>query len=259
MAPDPAQLLELAVDAATAAGQLLLDGADRVRTVVETKSTRTDMVTEMDRASEELIAGVLQRARPDDAFLGEEGTVGGGSTGVRWIVDPLDGTTNYLYGFPSWSVSIAAEIDGTPAIGVVVDPTHGETWTAQAGGGSACNGQALRVSGAAELSLALVGTGFAYQAATRSRQGTMVAGLLPRVRDIRRAGSAALDLCWVAGGRLDAFYEFGLAPWDWAAGALVASEAGAVTERLPDGTFVAAPPHLYAALVDALGEAPPTG
>ena len=254
MAPDPAELLSLAVTAATAAGELLLAGVDDVRTTVETKSSGTDMVTEMDRASERLIVEHLRAARPDDGFLGEEGTSDAGTSGVRWVVDPLDGTTNYLYGFPSWCVSIAAEIDGRPGIGVVFDPTHDETWTAIAGGGSARNGKPLRVVGAADLSTALIGTGFSYDASVRATQGARVAKVLPLVRDIRRGGSAASDLCWVAAGRLDAHFEIGLAPWDWAAGSLVASEAGATVARLDDNTFVAAPPHLFAPLVALLAD-----
>ena len=244
----------MAVTAATAAGELLLAGVDDVRTTVETKSSGTDMVTEMDRASERLIVERLRAARPDDGFLGEEGTSDAGTSGVRWVVDPLDGTTNYLYGFPSWCVSIAAEIDGRPGIGVVFDPTHDETWTAIAGGGSARNGKPLRVVGAADLSTALIGTGFSYDASVRATQGARVAKVLPLVRDIRRGGSAASDLCWVAAGRLDAHFEIGLAPWDWAAGSLVASEAGATVARLDDGTFVAAPPHLFGPLAELLAD-----
>ena len=202
---DLTPLLDLAVDVATRSGALLLDGIGRVRSTVETKSTRTDMVSEMDHASEHLIASALRGARPDDGFLGEEGTSTTGSTGVRWVFDPLDGTTNYLYGFPSWGVSIAAEVDGTVMVGVVHDPVHGETFTAVQGAGAWCNGERLRVAGAPELATALVGTGFSYDAVERGRQAALLARLLPAVRDVRRAGAAALDLCWVALGRLDAF------------------------------------------------------
>jgi myo-inositol-1(or 4)-monophosphatase len=248
-------LLELAVDAARQAGTLLLDGVDRVRTSVETKSTRTDMVTEMDRASERLLVDLLRSARPDDAVLGEEGTSSAGSTGVRWVVDPLDGTTNYLYGWPAWVVSVAAELDGEPVVGVVYDAVHDETFTAVHGEGARCNGSPLRVEGAADLATALVGTGFSYDAAQRAEQAALLARVLPAVRDIRRGGAAAMDLCWVALGRLDGFYERGLAPWDWAAGSLVASEAGAVVGVLDDGTRVAAPAHLFGPLCELLGAA----
>ena len=232
-----------------------MEGAGRVRTTVETKSTRTDMVTEMDRSSERLLVGVLQAARPDDAVLGEEGSASAGTSGVRWVVDPLDGTTNYLYGIPAWAVSVAAEVDGVSVVGVVHDPVHAETFTAVRGEGAWCNGAVLRVEGAADLATSLVGTGFSYDAARRGEQAALLARVLPSVRDIRRAGAAAMDLCWVALGRLDAFYERGLAPWDWAAGSLVAEEAGAVVSMLADGTWVAAPPHLYGPLCELLGAA----
>lgn len=252
---DLAALADLAVEAAHAAGALLLDGASQLRTLVETKTTATDMVTEMDRASEALVAKHLLGARPDDAFLGEEGTVGSGTTGVRWIVDPLDGTTNYLYGFPSWAVSIGAEIDGEPAAGVVFDPFHAETYRAVRGEGSSCNGVALRVEGADGLGAALVATGFGYDAAMRADQAQILARLLPSVRDVRRAGAASVDLCWLARGRVDVYYERGLQHWDRAAGALVCTEAGAVVETLADGTIVAAPPQLIGPFLELLREA----
>lgn len=248
-------LLALAVDVAQQAGALLLDGVASVRTTVETKSTRTDMVTEMDRASERLVVGALREARPHDAILGEEGTSSSGTSGVRWVVDPLDGTTNYLYGFPAWAVSVAAEVDGRSVVGVVHDPVHGETFSAVRGQGAWCNGARLEVRGAPDLATALVGTGFSYDAVHRGEQAALLARVLPAVRDIRRAGAAALDLSWVALGRLDAFFERGLAPWDSAAGSLVASEAGAVVEQLADGTWVAAAPQLFEPLCALLAAA----
>jgi myo-inositol-1(or 4)-monophosphatase len=245
-APEPDALRDLAVALAEEAGALLRDGQDRVRTSVETKSTGTDMVTEMDRASERLIVDGLLAARPEDGLLGEEGASRAGTSGVRWVIDPLDGTTNYLYGFPSYGVSIAAEVDGVPVAGAVHDPVHGETWSATRGGGARCNGRPLRMTGPPTLATALVGTGFAYDAARRAEQAEVLRRVLPNVRDVRRAGAAAVDLCWVAGGRLDAFFERGLAPWDWAAGSLIAAEAGAVAQRFDDdGLHVAAPPHLF--------------
>jgi fructose-1,6-bisphosphatase/inositol monophosphatase family enzyme len=178
---------------------------------------------------------------------------------VRWVIDPLDGTTNYLYGFPSFAVSIAAELDGQALLGAVHDPVHGETFTALVGRGSRRNGQPLRVRGAGELATALVGTGFAYQAQRRAAQAAVLARVLPEVRDIRRAGAAALDLCWVACGRLDAFYEQGLAPWDRAAGSLVAAEAGAwvrtpgtTADGLPEDLVVACGPGLEDPLMELL-------
>lgn len=248
--PDPLLLCSLAVDVATSAGALLREGAERVRTTVETKSSLTDMVTEMDRAAERLIVERLQAERPDDAILGEEGADHPGTSGVRWVIDPLDGTTNYLYGFPSYGVAVAAEIDGDSVAGVVFDVVHGETFSATRGGGSWLGGRRLQITGPPTLATALVGTGFGYDADRRAQQGDVVRRLLPNVRDIRRAGAAALDICWVAAGRLDAFYEVGLAPWDWAASSLVAFEAGARTERFDDGLHVAAPAHLFDALID---------
>jgi myo-inositol-1(or 4)-monophosphatase len=224
------ELVDVAVEAARRAGSLLAEGRGQARQV-ETKSSATDMVSEMDRAAEALIRAVIAGRRPGDAVLGEEGGEGGaasGGTGVRWIVDPLDGTTNYLYGFPAWSVSVAAELDGEIVAGAVFDPTHDELWTASLGGGAARNGEPLpALADRAELATALVATGFAYRAEQRAAQGLVAAYVLPRVRDIRRAGSAALDLCWVAAGRVDAYFEQGTNVWDWAAGALVASEVGA--------------------------------
>lgn len=243
--PDPDELCRLAAELAEEAGTLLLEGRDRVRTSIETKSTGTDMVTEMDRASERLIVDRLLARRPDDGILGEEGAAREGSSGVRWVIDPLDGTTNYLYGFPSFGVSIGAQIDGGSVAGAVRDPLHGETFTAIRGGGSWCNGRRLRVNEPASLAVALVGTGFSYAAATRAEQAEVLQRVLPAVRDIRRAGAAAVDLCWVAAGRLDAHFERGLMPWDWSAGSLVASEAGARVCRYDDGLHVAAPPALF--------------
>lgn len=247
------ELLALALEAAAGAGALLLEGLSEAPTRVTTKTSLTDMVSDLDRASEALIARTILSARPGDAVLGEEGGLSGpGTSGVRWVVDPLDGTTNYLYRFPAWAVSIAAERDGEVVAGVVHDPTHGETFRAVKDEGAWCNDRALRVEGAATLAVSLVGTGFGYDAATRARQGAELAHVLPLVRDVRRAGAAALDLCWVAAGRLDAYFERGLQPWDLAAGMLVAAEAGAVVRVLDDGTAVAAPAHLHQALVDAL-------
>jgi myo-inositol-1(or 4)-monophosphatase len=185
-----------------------------------------------------LIRRVIGAHRPGDAVLGEEGGEVAGTAGdptttsdagaVRWIVDPLDGTTNFLYGFPAWSVSVAAAVDGKVRVGAVFDPTHDELWTAAAGAGAACNGVALApLVDCDDLATALVSTGFAYQAHRRAIQGAVVAALLPQVRDVRRAGSAALDLCWLAAGRVDAYFESGTHIWDWAAGSLIASEAGA--------------------------------
>ncbi|MFP5378034.1 MAG: inositol monophosphatase family protein [Acidimicrobiia bacterium] len=256
--PDAGDLVALACEAAVAAGELLRRGQGGAAGDVGTKTSGTDMVTAVDRASEALITGALLAARPHDAVLGEEGGLSGaGTSGVRWIVDPLDGTTNYLYGFPVWAVSIAAEHGGDVVAAVVHDPTHGETFTAVRGGGAACNGRSLRVTGAPELGVALLATGFGYEASTRVDQGAVVARVLPHVRDLRRAGAASVDLCWVALGRVDLYYERGLQPWDRAAGMLIAAEAGAVVALLADDTTVAAPPHLYRPLLDLIAGRPP--
>lgn len=253
--PDVNELCALAVDLATSAGALLLEGADRVRIMVETKSSLTDMVTDMDRAAERLIVDRLVAERPDDAILGEEGADHPGTSGVRWIIDPLDGTTNYLYGFGSFGVSIGIEIAGEPAAGVVRDPVRDETFTAVRGAGSWCNRRRLRIEGPPTLATALVGTGFSYDASRRSTQAVVLARVLPKIRDIRRGGAAAVDLCWLGAGRLDAFYEEGLAPWDWAAGSLVASEAGAQVAVLGEAPqlHIAAPPHLFDELLALVG------
>lgn len=208
---------------------------------VRTKSTITDPVTIADTESEDLIRRRLTQLRPGDGFLGEEGG-GDAATGefrVRWVVDPVDGTVNFLYGIPAFAVSVAAQIDGRSVAGAVVDVTTGDTYSAAAGRGATLTTAdgtvtTLRCTPVTDVRLALVATGFSYDADRRAHQGRLVAELLPRVRDIRRIGAAALDLCMVAAGRLDAHYEHGLNPWDWAAGALVAAEAGA-SLRLPAG------------------------
>ena len=250
-------LVALATEVGEAAAALLLDGLHRDRTLVATKSSGTDMVTEMDQRSEALIVERLLAARPDDGVLGEEGTDLAGTSGVVWVIDPLDGTTNYLYGYPGFSVSIAAMAGDEALAGVVVDPLHAETFTATAGGGSRCNGRPLDGPRPCALPDALVATGFSYDPDRRARQGLAMAALLPQVRDLRRGGGAAVDLCWVARGRVDAFFERGLAPWDLAAGALIASEAGA---RVADpsggspgaGGVLAAHPALFATLAERL-------
>ena len=268
---EPEALLRIAADVAAEAGRLLASwrGEERPQ-VVRTKSSPTDVVTEMDRRSEALITGRIRAFRPGDAVLGEEGgqTLGGqgvsgpaaGLDRVRWVVDPLDGTVNYLYGLPDWAVSIAAEVDGIVLAGVVEVPRYGETFTAVAGQGawlhrdgnpeSPGTAVSLRCTSGVGLGQALVATGFGYDSGRRRVQGEVVAALLPHVRDIRRGGSAAVDLCSVAAGRLDAFFERGLNYWDYAAGGLIAREAGAVVGGLAGraestSMTVAAGPDLY--------------
>lgn len=265
-AREPSELLELATTVANRAADLLVDGVRSVRTTVETKSTSTDMVTEIDRASEELIVTALLDACPDDGILAEEGGARSGTSGLRWVIDPLDGTTNYLYGFPSWAVSIAAETasntsEGVAArvvAGVVVDAAHREVFTATAGGGACRDGESITCSRQTDLSRALVATGFAYSPAQRRAQAEVLVDVLPQVRDIRRAGSAAVDLCSVACGRVDAYFERGLAWWDLAAGSLIAREAGAVVSSLEGnteprpGSVMAAAPGIEASLAGLL-------
>lgn len=255
----PDDLAALAVEVAERAGALLLarrrDPAGRRALLAgaEAKSTPTDLVTEVDRASEQLIVSSLLAARPNDGILAEEGSKRPGSSGIVWVVDPLDGTINYLYGLAPFAVSIAAERDGALLAAAVVDPLAGETFSASAGGGAHLDGRRLVLEPGRPLDRALVGTGFSYDAGRRRHQAALLPAVLPAVRDLRRGGSAALDLCAVAAGRLDAHYEAGLAPWDLAAGRLVCTEAGAsvrlLTGLVPGSrTVVAAAPGLGAEL-----------
>jgi myo-inositol-1(or 4)-monophosphatase len=256
-AAEPHALLDLAVRAAKAAGALLVDRFHRPASGVQLKSSQTDPVSDADRDAEELIAGLLRHERPGDSVLGEEGAGMAGVSGLGWVVDPLDGTVNFLYGIPQWAVSIACrDAEGT-LVAVVHDPLHGETFSALRGQGASCNGRLLSIGPGAPLDQALVGTGFSYVASERQLQTELFVRILPRARDIRRAGSAALDLAWVAAGRLDAFYEHGLREWDHAAGDLLVSEAGGLVEALPAGGglrpgVLAGPPALVAELAPLL-------
>ncbi len=250
-------LLALALGVAVEAGELLLRRPDDLG--VDTKSSATDVVTVMDRASEELVVGRLLDGRPGDALLAEEGAERSGTSGVRWVVDPLDGTVNYLHRLPFWAVSIAAESRGEVVAGVVHAPVLGWTFTATRGGGAWQGQEQLRGSSCTELSRALVATGFAYDATRRGQQGAVAAAVLPRVADLRRCGSGALDLCMAAWGVVDASYERGLSPWDHAAGGLVASEAGLLVTGLQGAAAgwamtVAAPPALAPDLLKLLTE-----
>lgn len=238
------ELLAIATAAATAAAVLIQAEAGLARRDVSTKSSPTDLVSEVDRAAEHCVVTTLTESRPNDAILAEEGTSRPGTTGVRWVIDPLDGTTNFLFGIPAFAVSIAAEIDGRAVVGVVVDPSRDEIWQARRGQGATLNGRPLHLDAAPPPATALVATGFSYLPQRRAYQAQVVAHLLPRVRDIRRFGAAALDLCWVATGRINAFYELGLQPWDLAAGVLIAEEAGAQATTLDDGTALVAAPGL---------------
>jgi len=254
-----------AVRVASEAAQLVADSREAATSdvsTISTKSSETDVVTAGDRAVERLIRERLDEMWPGVPVIGEEEGGQAPERGLCWVVDPIDGTVNYLYGYPCYAVSVAAQVDGVSVAGAVADPAGDRMWTASKGDGARLNGRPLRVSGATRLELTLVATGFAYAAARRARQAALWAALLPRVRDLRRPGASSLDLCSVAAGWVDAYVEHGLHRWDWAAGALIAEEAGAVV-RLPgngdddglgsDAVFVAAPgiaDALRAALID---------
>lgn len=263
-ADELAELRLLCERLATGAGAIARDGRAAIAVSGTfdgaTKSSRTDVVTEYDRAAEAHIVGELRRLRPDDAIVGEEGTADAGTSGFAWYIDPIDGTTNFVYDQPSWSCSVAVARDDVVVAGAVAVPPLGELFSAAAGAGATRNGLPIRVSGATDLALALVGTGFSYDPATRREQAVVVAGLIDRVRDIRRLGSAAVDLCMVACGRLDLYYERHLNSWDAAAGELIAREAGATTSDFRGGParpaeLLAATPGLHAAALDLLAGA----
>ena len=231
--PSNGELLELAVDVALEAAELVRLRSRGGVEVSGTKSSPVDVVTEIDKAAERLIFERLMAARPDDGFVGEEGSAATSASGVDWVVDPIDGTVNFVYGIPEYAVSIAAAVDGDVVAGTVVNVPTGERFTATRGGGAFRDGEPLHLTDVDKpLSQRLVGTGFNYVEAIKLKQTVAVSALLHEVRDIRRMGSAALDLCSVAAGRLDGFVEEGLNAWDAAAGGLVATEAGAVLEKL---------------------------
>jgi myo-inositol-1(or 4)-monophosphatase len=280
-AAEAESLLDLACEVAVAAGRLLIGSGGRPE-VVATKSSPTDVVTEADQAAEALIRGLIGEKRPGDRILGEEGGETGDGTGgqgvpsdVRWIVDPLDGTVNYLYGLPDWAVSVAAEVNGTVVAGAVFVPRRDELYSARLGHGAWLSSGALDWRGEdtgspvrlacnrdVPIAQALVATGFGYAARRRQVQGDVLRAVLPRVRDIRRGGSAAVDLCSVASGTVDAYYERGVNLWDIAAGGLIAAEAGAQVTGLhgrppsPSMTL-AAPPPLLGELHDLLASTDP--
>jgi myo-inositol-1(or 4)-monophosphatase len=229
------QLCDVAARLAVKAGDHVLSGRLNGVTSASTKSSDTDVVTEFDRAAERLIVDGLFAARPDDAVVGEEGTDAVGASGVRWLIDPIDGTTNFLYDLPGWAVSIAALVDDQTLAGAVYVPGAGELFTAVAGRGAFLNGAPIRCSATSSLKQALVATGFSYLVDRRHGQGRRFAEIIPRIRDVRRFGAASTDLCNLAAGRLDAYYEQWLNPWDWAAGELIAREAGCLTGRF-DGS-----------------------
>jgi len=257
MSADPRELLALAEEVAREAGRLIVDERPRGLAVSATKTTSTDIVTEMDQRAEQLVVDRITAARPDDGFLGEEGAAREGSSGVTWVIDPIDGTVNYLYEIPAYAVSVAARVGDDVVAGAVVNPVSGEVWTALGGEGAWLDGRRLRLADPPPLEMALVATGFGYDPRRRARQAQVLEVILPLVRDVRRVGAASLDLCALATGRVDAYYEQGLKPWDLAAGGLIAAEAGATVTGLhgrPAGEplVVAARKPLVGALVGLL-------
>jgi myo-inositol-1(or 4)-monophosphatase len=267
---EPAQLLELAVEAARFSGGLLAErAAAGAEQAVSSKSTPTDLVSDADLASERAIRELLRERRPEDGFVGEEGGSEEGSSGLRWVVDPLDGTVNFLFAIPQWSVSVAVRDAQGVLAGAVYDPNRDELFSALRGGGAhrvRGSGEPLALSlhpqrahlGDEDVSTAMLATGLSYDSRVRAAQARVLQRVIPRVRDIRRFGSAALDLCWTAMGRYDAYFERCVKQWDVAAGALVCVEAGLqvldlpVHEDLPWG-ILAAPPGLAGALLELVG------
>jgi len=254
----PDGLLDLAVRVARAAGAELMSRYGRIEGL-DTKSSATDPVSDADRASEALMVRMLLAQRPDDGLIGEEGASRSSRSGITWVIDPLDGTVNYLYELDNFSVSIAAEDADGSLVGAVFDPVMNRMYTAVRGDGAFLDGRKLRVNEPVALEKAMLATGFGYSAERRAVQGAIIARLLPRIRDIRRFGSAALNLCEVAAGRLDAYYEEGVQHWDVAAGGLIAVESGALMTTCsltgaPTGWLVGGP-SLHAALSSVLAPA----
>jgi myo-inositol-1(or 4)-monophosphatase len=252
----PIDLCNFARELAMGAGEILRTYAQHARTSMNTKSSSVDLVTDADTASEHFLVDAIRNRRPDDGILGEEGTNVTSQSGVQWIIDPLDGTTNFVYSIPFYAVSIGAYVDGVPTAGAVYNPVLDEMYSASLGGGAFLNDVSLQTNTFTTLGNALIATGFAYVSDIRAEHGVRVAQLLPHVRDIRRCGSAALDLCGVASGRVDAYLEQSVRPWDVAAGSVIASEAGArVTAwdgSMASTNVLAAPAPLYDELLPYL-------
>jgi myo-inositol-1(or 4)-monophosphatase len=250
------ELLALAEGIAQKVGEFLSDRPDSFD--INQKSSARDFATHMDHASEKMIVSAILAARPNDGIIGEEGAHRDSASGITWVIDPIDGTVNYFYNLPGWNISIAAKDEEGVLIGIVYAPTLNSLWRASRGGGAFLNDRAIHCSDASELKAALIATGFSYDLEERVRQGEKIATLIPKVRDIRRNGAAAVDLCHVASGAVDGYFETGLKEWDLAAGGLIAREAGAlVTGRksAPAGEAmaIAAGPTLHALLTDEIG------
>lgn len=267
-AADFSELAHIAATTATEVGHTIRDMRAQGVEIANTKSSLADVVTAADGAAERLITAALRAARPNDGILGEEGASIEGNSGITWVVDPIDGTVNYLYDLPGYAVSIAATVedgaagtmaDGRRAVaGAVYVPTLDELFEAYEGGGARLNGRTLHMQEAPELALSLIATGFGYTAERRAEQAEILRHVLPQVRDIRRLGAAAADLCNLAAGRIDAYYERGLQPWDYAAGVLIARESGATILGRDDHTLpgeplmIAGPPSLAYSLREAI-------
>jgi len=248
---NPHELLSLATRIATEAGSLLLDRPATFE--ISSKSTAIDIATQMDKSSEKFIVESLLKARPHDGIVGEEGASRPSSSGITWVIDPVDGTVNYLYGLPGWNVSIGARDASGSVVGVVHAPTINSTWTAIRGEGAFFNGKPIHCNEPITLDKALIGTGFAYDVRKRVEQGRVIAELLPQIRDVRRMGSSAVDVCYVAMGAFDGYFESGLFEWDYAASSLVAAEAGARFAINPANDLtVCAGPSLYPLLAQAV-------
>ena len=259
MTIDVIGLMNLAARVARRAGDLVIEGRRHGDLTVDTKSSATDMVTEWDRISERTIVDAIRAARPDDGIVGEEGTDVESRSGVSWLIDPIDGTTNFMYGLSGYAVSIAAVDDVGSLAGAVFLPATRELFVAARGRGAWLGGRRLTCSRLDDPTTALIGTGFSYSATSRAAQGERIGRMLPRVRDIRRLGAAAPDLCFVADGRIDAYFEENLSPWDLAAGILVATEAGAIASDFAGGPprpaeILVAPPALHPHLVRLLAD-----
>ena len=246
----PADLLSLALRIAKQAGELLMDRPATFE--ISSKSTAIDIATQMDHASEKFIVSALLAARPGDGIIGEEGASRPSSSGITWVIDPVDGTVNYLYGVPGWNVSIGAKDESGRLVGVVHAPTVASTWSAIRGEGAWFNGSPITCNDPISLDRALIGTGFAYDVGARVEQGRVIASLLPQIRDLRRMGSAAVDLCYVAMGTFDGYFELGLKEWDSAAGALIAQEAGAIVSVTAGDVTICAGPALHPQLARAI-------
>ncbi len=253
------ELVEMAMMAASGASDILLDLFEAPAQGVTSKSTPTDLVSDADRRAEKFLLDFFRHERPHDGILAEEGGGREARSGITWVIDPLDGTINFLFGIPVWCVSIGAEDEHGGLVGVVYDPNREEMFAAARGEGATLNGEPIQVSEREALDDALVGTGFSYDAEARAEQAALLNRVLPKVRDVRRAGSAALDLATVACGRFDGFYEAPMEPWDRAAGVVIVQEAGGVVSELPapkglSPGVVAAGPRLHDALRDLVVE-----